>query len=81
MSKSPISELTGVQRFVVQGSRTEKDASVPLTLKNPRIVVNFLGKNIESYSFDQDSFKFPFQAHVNEAADLGKQVSVKLYDD
>ncbi len=50
-------------------------------MTDPRIVVNYLGKKIDSYSQDVDSFKFPFQAHVSEASAMGKHISLKLYDD
>jgi len=52
-----------------------------MILNNPKIVVNYLGANLESYSFDQESFKFPFSAHVNSAESMSKLIKVTLYDE
>ena len=73
--------MTGVQKIIVVGSKSAQENSTELTLNKPRIEVSYQGKIIESFSSDEESFKFPFQAHVNDTAALGKLVSVKLYND
>jgi len=52
-----------------------------MILKNPKIVVSYLGANLESYSFNQESFKFPFAAHINSAESMSKLIKVTLYDE
>ena len=58
--KVSLDTLLGVQKFVIVGSKSAQDSSTELALTKPRIVVNYLGKNLESYSFDESAFRFPF---------------------
>ena len=52
-----------------------------MILKNPKIEVNFQGKNLESFSLDKDNFKFPFLAHIANDLDFNKQITLKLTDE
>lgn len=52
-----------------------------MNLKNPKIVVNYQGQDLESFSTDKENSKFPFQAHINNKEALTKLISIKLIDD